>query len=138
MFDRTTRAGAAAAARLETELIVWLTTVSPSGQPQASPVWFLWADGEFLVYSLATTPRIRNIAANPLVALNLNSTRDGGGVVSVEGEARIDRDDPGAAATPAFVIKYRRLLDEYGWTPERYASDYPIAIRIRPTRWRVG
>ena len=138
MFDPTTRAGAAAAARLETEIVIWLTTVSSTGQPQASPVWFLWAAGEFLVYSLAGTPRVRNIEANPKVSLNLDSTGGGGGVVSVEGEARIDRDDPGAAATAAFVVKYRPLFEEYGWTPERYAADYPVAIRIRPARWRLG
>jgi hypothetical protein len=35
MIDPTTKAGARAAERLERELILWLTTVSPAGQPQA-------------------------------------------------------------------------------------------------------
>jgi PPOX class probable F420-dependent enzyme len=138
MLDATTRAGAAAAARLETEITIWLTTVSPTGQPQSSPVWFLWADGEFLVRSLATTPRVRNIEANPRVSISLDTNGRGGGVVSVEGEARIDGKGLAAAATPALIAKYRSLLDEYGWSPERYAADYPTAIRIRPIRWRVG
>ena len=54
MLDTTTRAGAAAAARLETAVTIMLTTVSPTGQPQASPVWFLWVDNEFLVYIART------------------------------------------------------------------------------------
>jgi len=90
------------------------------------------------VYSLAKALRIRNIEANPRVTINLDSNGHGGGVVSVEGDARIDLEAPSAAATPTLIAKYRPQLDEYGWTVERYSADYPIAIRIRPTRWRVG
>ena len=42
---------AAALERLATEKIGWLTTVDPDGQPQASPIWFLWDDGEVLLFS---------------------------------------------------------------------------------------
>ena len=38
-------AHAAAAARLRTEPVIWLTTVARSGQPQSTPVWFLWEAG---------------------------------------------------------------------------------------------
>jgi len=40
-------AHAAAAARLQTEPVIWLTTVTPSGQPQSTPVWFLWEDDSY-------------------------------------------------------------------------------------------
>ena len=81
MLDLTTRAGAAAARRLETELIVWLTTVTPDRPaPEPRRSGSCGRDGEFLVYSLRDAPRIRNIAANPKVALNLNSDADGGDV----------------------------------------------------------
>jgi PPOX class probable F420-dependent enzyme len=138
MLDTSTAVGAAAARRLETELIVWLTTVSPAGQPQSSPVWFLWDDGEFLVYSLAVTPRIRNIRANRRVSLNLNSDATASDVVTVEGEARIVPDAPLPSGVPALIDKYRHLIEEYGWTVDEYAADYPTAIRIRPTRFRFG
>jgi hypothetical protein len=35
---------AAADGRLKSEPMIWLTTVTPSGQPQSTPVWFLWQD----------------------------------------------------------------------------------------------
>jgi len=138
MIDLTTEKGAAVAARLERELIAWLTTVSPDGQPQSSPVWFVWDDGEFLVFSLAVTPRVRNIRANPRVALNLNSDATGDDVATFEGEARIVEAVPPPSGVPEFVAKYRHLMDEYGWTVERYFTDYPLPIRIRPTRVRFG
>jgi len=138
MLDTSTKAGAAAADRLETELIVWLTTVTPDGQPQSSPVWFLWQEGEFLVYSLAVTPRVRNIRADPRVSLNLNSDATATDVVTIEGEARIVPDAPLASVVPEWMAKYGRLIAEYGWSAEGYAADYPTAIRIRPTRFRFG
>jgi nitroimidazol reductase NimA-like FMN-containing flavoprotein (pyridoxamine 5'-phosphate oxidase superfamily) len=54
---------AAADARLRDEPIAWLTTVAGSGQPQSTPVWFLWEDGEFLIYGAARGPKTRSIEA---------------------------------------------------------------------------
>ena len=36
--------------RLSADLIVWLTTVDASGQPQSTPVWFWWDGSTFLIY----------------------------------------------------------------------------------------
>ena len=77
VIDPAKPSGAHALQRLEREAIIWLTTVTPEGQPQSSPIWFVWRDEEILVYSLAETPRVTNIEANPRVALNLNSTPTG-------------------------------------------------------------
>jgi len=122
--------------RLRDELVIWLTTVSPSGQPQASPVWFLWDGSEFLVYSLPGTARTRNIEANSRVSLNLDGDGQGGSVVTIEGEARIDRAAPSSTDVPAYAAKYRSKIAGHGWTPESFATDYPIPIRIAPTRAR--
>ena len=73
MIDLTTKSGARVAERLRNELVLWLTTVTPNGQPQTSPVWFLLVDYEILLFSLADTPRPGNIRANPRVAANLDS-----------------------------------------------------------------
>ena len=137
MLDTTTPKGSRAADRLAEEKIGWLTTVRPNGQPQTSPVWFLYRDGEFLVYSKAGTARTANIAANPRVSLNLDGNGLGGDIVVVEGEARIDRDALPADRIPAYVEKYAGFIARNGWTPESFAADYPIPIRIRPTRFRV-
>ena len=37
-LDPASDDGARALRRLETELIAWMTTVNPDGQPQASPI----------------------------------------------------------------------------------------------------
>ena len=122
--------------RLRDELIIWLTTVSPSGQPQTSAVWFLWDGAGFLIYSLPNTARTRNIEANPRASLNLDGDGQGGSVVTIEGLARIDLEAPPSNEIPAYSAKYRQKIAGNGWTPESFAADYPIPIRITPTRAR--
>jgi PPOX class probable F420-dependent enzyme len=132
-----TEDGARALRRLDTDLVAWLTTVNPDGQPQASPIWFLWDGQELLLYSMTRAPRNANIEDRPLVAFNLESGLDGEDVVTAEGAARIVPDEPPASANATFVAKYKRMFDAYGWTPDWYAQRYSVPIRIRPTRWRL-
>lgn len=138
--DPSTEGGARALARLrsETELIGWLTTTNPDGQPQSSPIWFLPVDYEILVYSHKRAPRNGNVADRPLVSFNLNTDAVGGDVVTMEGKARVDLTYVAADANEAYLAKYRGLLDDYGWTDAYFAGEYPLAILIRPTRWRLG
>lgn len=136
--DASTKAGARAMERLETERIAWLTTTNPDGQPQSSPIWFLWVDDEVLIYSGKRAPRNANVAARPRVAFNLNTDAGGGGVVTMEGEARIDLTAAPPEVNAAYLAKYRDLLAESDWTPEYFAAEYPVPVVVHPTRWRVG
>lgn len=138
MIDGTTKLGAHVAERLERELILWLTTVTPGGQPQTSPVWFLWIDGEILLFSRADTPRLANVRANPRVAANFDGDGDGGDVLSIEGEARVARERAALVdVPPAYLEKHAAKLAASGWTMESMLGDYPVEIRIRITRIRA-
>lgn len=137
-LDQSTEAGARALELLETEIIGWLTTVNSEGQPQSSPIWFRWRDGEVLIYSHKRAPRNANIEANPLVAFNLNSDREADEYVTLDGEARIDLRIQPSSADPAYQAKYGHLIDRYGWTPDWLSANYPVPIVVRPTRWRLG
>ena len=117
-------------------VVVWLTTVRPDGQPQASPVWFVIDSDEFLIYSRDETPRLRNIAANSRVSLNLDSD-EGSNVVTVEGEARIVAGGPRSTDHAEYQKKYASLIKRIGYTSEQFADGYPIVIRVKPTRWRT-
>ena len=137
MLNADNPAHAAADARLRSEPIIWLTTVARSGQPQSSPVWFLWDGTEFLIYGSKDGQKTRNIAANPRVDLHLDGNGQGGGIVIFEGRARIDSDGPPAADVAGYVAKYGALIESYGWTLEAVARDYPHAIRVTPARARI-
>ena len=128
---------AAADARLRAATIIWLTTVSADGQPQSSPVWFLWDGAEFVIYGSKDGKKTGNIAANPRVGLHLDGDGEGGGVVVFEGTARIDENGPPAERAAGFAAKYGARIESYGWTLAGLARDYPHVIRVTPTRARI-
>jgi PPOX class probable F420-dependent enzyme len=135
MIDTSTEFGTRVMRRLHEESIVWLTTVRRDGTPQPSPVWFLW-DGESLViYSQPNTPKLRNIAHNPTVALSLNADPYGNDVVILTGEARVVPDAPLVHQVPAFVAKYRNDLSS-SEKAEQMGREYSVAIRVTPTGLR--
>jgi PPOX class probable F420-dependent enzyme len=134
-LDPSTEFGARVARRLADELIGWLVTVNGRGAPQPSPIWFLWDEGSILLYSQPETAKLRNIAANPRVAMHLSADAVGDDVVIVSGRAAVS-DDPPAHELPPYVAKYGELIERNGWTPESFAADYSVPVRIRPTGLR--
>ena len=119
--------------RLRREWIIWFTTVRADGQPQPVPVWFLWDDGRFLIFSQPRTQKLRNIRANPKVSLHFNSDARGNAVVRFDGVAEIVPDGQPATAFPAMIEKYRDGIRSLGMTPESFAQSYSVQIRVRPT-----
>jgi len=134
VFDSGSERDVRALARLETDVIAWLTTVTPEGQPQTFPIWFLWQDGEVLIYGDRRARRNANLAVNPRVGLHLNDDGKGDGIVVLEGEARIDAATPPIPQNPAYLAKYGRLIDELLGSPDEMATIYNVPLRIRPTR----
>jgi PPOX class probable F420-dependent enzyme len=137
VFDTSTEAGRRAESRLQEERISWMTTVRSDGQPQTVPVWFLWDDEGFLIYSQPDRQKLRNIARNARVGLNLNSNEHGGDVVRLEGTARIVDDAPPANEVAPYVEKYRESIARIGHDVEGFAQAYSVAVRVTPERWQV-
>jgi PPOX class probable F420-dependent enzyme len=137
VFDGGTESDLHALERLRTDRIGWLTTVTPDGQPQTFPIWFLWEDGEALVYSDRRAKRNDNVRANPRVTLHLNDNGRGGDVVIVEGEARIDESTPPVPRHAGYLAKYGEWITAYLTSPEEMATIYNVPLRIRPTRGRA-
>jgi PPOX class probable F420-dependent enzyme len=124
------------AQRFRRELIMWFTTVRPDGMPQPTPVWFLWDGDTFLIYSRPGTRKLRNLAHNSRVALNLNCDEWGSKVVVVTGEASVDQAALPANRNAAYLRKYREGIAQIEMTPESMASEYSVAIRVRPLHIR--
>ena len=138
MLDPSRKGHAHAERRLRTEPVAWLTTVRADGQAQASPVWFLWDGETFLLYSQPGAQKVRNLAANPKVALHLGDDGNGGDVVSFEGTATVEPDGPRADRVDGYLAKYQAAIEALGYEPGPFARTYSLAIRVRPTRVRVS
>ena len=137
VFDTGSDTDRHALERLATDIVGWLTTVTPDGQPQTFPIWFLWEDGEALIYSDKRAKRNINIAQNPRVSFHLNDNGTGGDVVVLEGEARIDATAPAVPDNAAYRAKYEERIVALSGTAEEMAIIYSVPIRVRPTRGRA-
>ncbi len=70
--------------RLERAQTYWLATTGPNGRPHVAPVWGVWVDGAFYFDGIPTARWARNMAANPALAVHLESGSD---VVVLDGDA---------------------------------------------------
>lgn len=124
--------------RLRHNLMAWLTTVRPDGQPVTVPVWFLLGEDETIVlYSKPNAAKLRYIAANPKVSLALDVCDIGRNIVRLEGVAAPADDQPPADRNPAYLAKYTERIGALFDTPERFAAQYSTAVRIRPAKVHV-
>jgi PPOX class probable F420-dependent enzyme len=126
-----------AAARLEDEDVVWLVTVDPRGVPQPTPVWFRWdGDGELVLKTQPRTAKVRNLRANPGVAVHLNSSPTGGDVVVLTGRAHVDEAGLTAPERAGFDAKYAGGFVDIGMSGDEFHADYSTTVRVRVERLR--
>jgi PPOX class probable F420-dependent enzyme len=134
VLDETTAFGRRAARRLREDIIGWLTTVTPDGAPRPIPIWFLWdGDRSILLYSRPEKRKLANLAASPRVSLNLDSDGVDADIVICWGEAHVSDDSP-ANEVPAYVAKYAERIAALGWTPDGFAADFSVPLRIQLSR----
>ncbi len=136
MIDESTSLGETILERLNTERVIWMTTVD-QGAPQPAPVWFLYErtpEGEhIIVYSKTGARRIANVMQNNHVALNFNCTPEGGQVHVIRGTARIKLNLPQVPNFKPYVDRYRDLIESdsaWGKTFEGFAEQYSVPIEI--------
>lgn len=120
-------------ARLHRNLMAWLTTVRPDGQPVSVPVWFLMReDGTILLYSQPGKAKLRNIVENPRVSLTLDVTDIGRDAVRIEGTVRQVHDQPDAHEQAAHLAKYIERMAALFGTPGTGSAAQPSRPRTRP------
>ena len=134
MLDESTEFGRRATRRLNEAIIGWLTTVTAEGAPRPIPVWFLWdGDRSILLYSRPDKRKLANVAANPQVSLSLDSDGIEADIVICWGVMQIS-DDPPSNEVPAYLAKYAHRIEALGWTPDGFAADFSVPLRIELTR----
>ncbi len=137
MIEFTSNFGRAVKQHLENEYVIWLTTIASDLAPQPRPVWFIWEDDSFLIFSQAKAYKVAHIKKNPKVALHFNTDETGDRHVMIFiGEASIDANCPSAYQVPEYFKKYAQGISDLDMTPEGFSDEYSVAIRIHPTEVR--
>lgn len=114
--------------RLESDHCGWLTTVAKSGQPVPRLVWFYFDGADVVVYTMPNAGKVRHITNHPRVSLNLDSDGNGGGIIVVGGEARIDATGVDAREDGPYWTKYEADAKDIGLTDAM--GDYDTRLRF--------
>lgn len=101
--------------RMQAARNYWIATASPMGKPAATPVWGVWLDDRLYFDGSPETRRGRNIAANPQVAVHLES---GDQALMLEGEARIYSLPPERDLAERIAAAYSEKYAQDGYAPE--------------------
>jgi PPOX class probable F420-dependent enzyme len=136
VIDTSTKFGNRVRTRLTDETVVWLTTTGKSGTPHPNPVWFYWNGKEILIFSQAGKAKLHNVAHSGAVSLNFNATETGGDVVVITGTAVVDEAGPDEEERIAYDEKYEKPLKGLGMSPETFHQEYPVLLRITPSKVR--
>jgi PPOX class probable F420-dependent enzyme len=121
-------------ARLQGNLMTWLTTVRPDGQPVSVPVWFLLREDEtILVYSQPNKLKLRNLEQNPRVTLGLDVTDIGRDIIRLDGTAQQVEDIPPADQNQQYVAKYTERIGAMFGTADQFAALFSTALLIKLT-----
>jgi len=137
MIDFTTQFGRKVREHLENEYFIWFTTIGADLNPQPRPVWFIWDEEAFLIFSQPYAHKVAHIKQHPNVALHFNTDEKVDEDVMVfVGVAEIDPDAPLAHEVPAYLQKYRTGIADLGMTHESFSQEYSLAIRVKPTKLR--
>ena len=109
-----------------------LSTVSPSGRPQATPVWYLLEDDDtVLINTSQNRVKLRNLQHNPYLALVVMDQHNPYRYVQLRGRVvRTDR-ERGAADIDRLAIRYTGRPYTYrgGDSP-----DQRVSVVIQPLR----
>ena len=136
-IDTSTEFGAKTARRVREEKLTWLTTVDTKGTPQPNPVWFLWTNGSFLIFSRPNQAKLANIARSGRVSLNFEATEDEEQITIFTGHAEI----VDYAALPKevfdrYAAKYAEGMERINLPRPEYEKAYSVAIRVTPEKLR--
>ena len=115
-------------ADLLTQPVIWhVATIGPNGEPQSSPVWAgLDDDGHVIISMLRRRQKVKNLMANPAVAMSGYVEEDGYRHLEIRGTVVAIDDDPDDSLIHVMAKKYLDV-DEYPWTQP---DDDRVIIRI--------
>jgi PPOX class probable F420-dependent enzyme len=106
-----------------------LATVGADGNPDVVPVWPAWHDDTLWIFSNTNSVKVRNIAANPNVALHWQVDESGDGV-EVWGKASVDTDVETKRRLWTGVFTYN--LDDFA--PDGLESPENCFVAVHPER----
>ncbi|MBC3841731.1 pyridoxamine 5'-phosphate oxidase family protein [Streptacidiphilus sp. 4-A2] len=112
-----------------------VATVSADGRPHATPLWFVWDGGTLWLYSLTRSRRWAELAADPRIAVVVDSGESYGELRGVEltGEVEQVGEAPRAGLPhPGLELPERLFAAKYDFGPAMVHDGRHAWLRLVP------
>ncbi len=106
-----------------------LATISPTGRPQATPVWFLLEGDHILINTSKGRVKLRNVQTNPEVALEVHDLTNPYQYVQIRGKVVAFDTANGPRDIDRLSQRYRGRAYQY---PPTDAPANRVSITIQP------
>ena len=118
---------------LEERPTATLGTLMRDGSPQASVLWYLWDDGEFVMSTIDSTAKWHNLKRDPRCSLCIEEPKSGQMVVAYGDATLVDGDV--RSRTRDIVDKYYDdPADTDAHMDRIFATHDRVLIVVRPSR----
>jgi PPOX class probable F420-dependent enzyme len=108
---------------LRSKAFAHLATLGSNGEPQSSPMWFLW-DGEYIKFTHATNrKKYLNIKHDPRVSISITDVEEPYTYTEFRGVVERIEEDPNEAF-------FNTLAEHYG-TPWRNPGDPRVILYVK-------
>jgi len=108
---------------LQSKALAHLATIGSNGEPQSSPMWFLW-DGEYIKFTHTTQrKKYQNIKRDPRVSISITDIDDSQIYAEFRGVVERIEDDPNG-------VFFNTLAEHYG-AAVRYPGDPRVVLYVK-------
>ena len=117
---------------LEQPVVARVSTITPDGYPHTTPVWFILAGDDIVIFGNRNTRKMKNIQNNPKGSLAIGGDEAGTPAYLVVGDFTIE-DDPDHAWAEKITRHYESPEKADEWLKEWQDLDFVI-LRLTPRR----
>ena len=120
---------------LSSQAVAFVATIGKRGEPQVTPIWFLWDGERVLAFSKPHARKVENLRHDPHVMLAVGTPGPDFDVELIEADAELPATPTAELMPSGFGKKYAELLRHAGLSVQRFMEVYSQPIVMRPTRF---
>jgi PPOX class probable F420-dependent enzyme len=91
---------------LESTAVAFVSTIGPKGEPQTTPIWFLWRDGAVRFSLVEGRQKLRNLRRDPRASVVIVDPAEPTRYLELRGRVHLV-EDPRLALETEVAVKYR-------------------------------
>jgi PPOX class probable F420-dependent enzyme len=108
---------------MESTAVAFVSTIGPRGEPQTTPLWFLWRDDRVWISLVEGRQKLRNLRRDPRISVVVVDPADPTRYVELRGRVDALAPDPALDVERRVAEKYRgRHVDVEPPGTQRFAT----------------